>query len=141
MITKIRFKSSEISSNDNTTNDYIIPEFNGKIRINSINTILYIIEDILIQRQNSMKLCNEKINEIFYLKSEFERQSSQNKIDIRKLREQLLKYQHEINSIEEKQLLSFNINDEKYNNLLNELSKLKKENERVTQELKSNNEC
>ncbi len=32
----------------------------------------------------------------------------------------ILKYQYEINSIEEKQLLSFDINHEKYNNFLNE---------------------
>ncbi len=68
------FIKSEISSNDNTANDYIIS-------INSINTILYTIEDTLVQQQNSIKLCNEKRNEMFYLKPEFERQSSQNEID------------------------------------------------------------
>ncbi len=42
MIATIRFKPTELSSNDNTTNDYIIPEFNGKIRINSIIIQYYI---------------------------------------------------------------------------------------------------
>eukprot|EP01083_Nonionella_stella_P302447 1042771_1 len=87
-------------------NDYRLPEFGGRLRINSAQTILVVMEDILVQRQRAIAAESEAIEAILCLKEEHER--SQNHLgmekkrlagDIRKLTNQLTKYVSQIREL------------------------------------------
>jgi len=136
LINKIRIKSHQISNGAN--NDYIVPEFGGSLRINSPNTILIVIEDILVQRQNAINSENKKMRTILSLKEEHEMilNRTRNELehknkDIKKIKNELNKYIMRQNEFEEKQLYK---NKREHDGLLIDIERLKKENERIAQE-------
>eukprot|EP01083_Nonionella_stella_P077933 213037_1 len=87
-------------------NDYRVPAFGGRLWINSAQTILVMMEDILVHRQAAIMAESEAIESILSLKEEYERSMNQLGLekkrlagDIRKLTKQLTKYVSQIREL------------------------------------------
>eukprot|EP01083_Nonionella_stella_P267554 903838_1 len=124
-------------------NDYRLPEFGGRLRINSAQTILVVMEDILVQRQRAIAAESEAIEAILCLKEEHER--SQNHLgmekkrlagDIRKLTNQLTKYVSQIRELVKEMELEIERSTQENGNSMN----LKEKEEDLLSDMDQTNE-